>query len=163
METRADGKSPPLLPGLSGHLHDSVSTDPKGNLALQVEAATRKLNLCLDAGPVGRTAHSCMAEAASRRPNPGSSGLALPSPAPSLTLAHLLSILSPSPAQLQRTGQGSNSLSSGLPSGWTVPSSTASVTSCQMGAAVCCFGMAPTWPFAPQEGNLWDPRGPHIS
>ncbi|XP_076775564.1 inactive serine/threonine-protein kinase PLK5 isoform X1 [Arvicanthis niloticus] len=31
-------------------------TDPNGSLALQLEVTTRKLFLCLDAGPVGRTA-----------------------------------------------------------------------------------------------------------
>lgn len=67
---QADGRAP--LSGLSGHLHDSVSTDPKGSLALQLEVTTRKLFLCLDAGPVGRTATpKCKSEATWRGPKPG--------------------------------------------------------------------------------------------
>lgn len=58
MGTRLMGGDPLFggCPVLSGHLCDSVLTDPKGSLALQVEVATRKMHLCLDAGPVGRTA-----------------------------------------------------------------------------------------------------------
>ncbi|XP_038934931.1 inactive serine/threonine-protein kinase PLK5 isoform X8 [Rattus norvegicus] len=45
--------------------------DAKGTLALQLEVATRKLCLCLDAGPVGRTATpKCRTEAAWRGPKP---------------------------------------------------------------------------------------------
>lgn len=72
------------MTGLSGRLPDSVSTDPEGSLALQLEVTTRKLFLCLDTGPVGRTATpKCKSEAAWRGPKPGLSqlqpGPALPS------------------------------------------------------------------------------------
>ena len=59
-----------------------------------------------------------------------------------------------------RIPQESSGPSSGPPSGWIIPASTASATNCQTGAVVSCFGMAPTWPCAPQGGKLWSSYPP---
>nr|XP_051684586.1 inactive serine/threonine-protein kinase PLK5 isoform X1 [Oryctolagus cuniculus]XP_051684587.1 inactive serine/threonine-protein kinase PLK5 isoform X1 [Oryctolagus cuniculus] len=43
---------------------------------------------------------------------------------------------------------------SGPPSGWIIPASTASATSCRTGAVPSCSGTAPTWPCGPLQGLL---------
>ncbi|KAF6096219.1 polo like kinase 5 (inactive) [Phyllostomus discolor] len=52
-----------------------------------------------------------------------------------------------------RDPQENSGPSSGPPSGWIIPASMALATDCRMGAVVSCFGMAPTWPCAPQGGG----------
>lgn len=63
---------------------------------------------------------------------------------------HLIFV--PSHAGPHQEGSGP---SPGPQNGCIIPASTALATSCQMGAVVSCFGMAPTWPCAPQGGKSW--------
>ena len=87
---------------------------------------------------------------------------ASPAPPPGPAETPLLSSLLC--AQPHRTPREGSSRSSGPPRGWIIPASMASAISCQMGAAVSCFGTARTWPCAPRGSKFWGSCGPpHLS